>query len=57
MTVVSNPAELPVVQKIDTIEEPVFKVSIITPKEYTGALMDLCQSRRGEIEPVSPLTG
>ena len=50
VTVVSNPADLPVVQKIDIIEEPIFKVSIITPKEYTGALMDLCQSRRGEMK-------
>ncbi len=56
MTVVSNPAELPVVQKIDTIEEPVFKVSIITPKEYTGALMDLCQTRRGEMKRMEYLS-
>ncbi|MEQ8439567.1 MAG: translation elongation factor 4 [Ilumatobacter fluminis] len=55
-TVVSNPAELPVVQKIDTIEEPVFKVSIITPKEYTGALMDLCQTRRGEMKRMEYLS-
>ena len=55
-TVVSNPAELPVVQKIDTIEEPVFKVSIITPKEYTGALMDLCQTRRGDMKRMEYLS-
>ncbi len=54
--VVSNPAELPVVQKIDRIEEPVFKVSIITPKEYTGALMDLCQTRRGEMKRMEYLS-
>ncbi|MDJ0767823.1 MAG: translation elongation factor 4 [Ilumatobacter sp.] len=56
MTVVSNPAELPVVQKIDVIEEPVFKTTIITPKEYTGALMDLCQSRRGEMKRMEYLS-
>jgi len=56
VTVVSNPADLPVVQKIDVIEEPVFKVSIITPKEYTGALMDLCQSRRGEMKRMEYLS-
>ncbi len=56
ITVVSNPADLPVVQKIDVIEEPVFKVSIITPKEYTGALMDLCQSRRGEMKRMEYLS-
>jgi GTP-binding protein LepA len=56
VTVVSNPAELPMVQKIDIIEEPIFKVSIITPKEYTGALMDLCQSRRGEMKRMEYLS-
>ncbi len=56
VTVVSNPADLPVVQKIDIIEEPIFKVSIITPKEYTGALMDLCQSRRGEMKRMEYLS-
>ncbi len=56
VTVVSNPADLPVVQKIDVIEEPIFKVSIITPKEYTGALMDLCQSRRGEMKRMEYLS-
>jgi GTP-binding protein LepA len=56
VTVVSNPAELPPVQKIDFIEEPIFKVSIITPKEYTGALMDLCQQRRGEMKRMEYLS-
>jgi len=56
VVVVSNPAELPVVQKIDTIEEPVFKVSIITPKEYTGTIMDLCQTRRGEMKRMEYLS-
>jgi GTP-binding protein LepA len=54
--VVSNPSELPVVQKIDLIEEPIFKVSIITPKEYTGPLMDLCQSRRGDMKRIEYLS-
>jgi GTP-binding protein LepA len=47
--VVDNPSELPLTNYIDHIEEPFFKVSIITPKEYTGALMELCQDRRGEL--------
>jgi GTP-binding protein LepA len=55
-TVVSNPSELPVIQKIDHIEEPIFKVSVITPKEYTGTLMDLCQSRRGEMKRMEYLS-
>ena len=54
---VDNPADLPIPQKIDFIEEPYFRVSIITPKEYTGTLMDLCQTRRGDmvkLEYLSP---
>jgi GTP-binding protein LepA len=55
--VVENPADLQPTQNINYIEEPFFKVSIITPKDYTGALMDLCQTRRGEmvkLEYLSP---
>ncbi|MFM8825849.1 MAG: translation elongation factor 4, partial [Actinomycetota bacterium] len=54
---VDNPADLPPTQNIDFIEEPFFRVSIVTPKEYTGTLMDLCQSRRGDmvkLEYLSP---
>ncbi|HUF98087.1 MAG TPA: translation elongation factor 4 [Ilumatobacter sp.] len=56
VVVVSNPADLPMVQKIDRIEEPIFKVSIITPKEYTGSLMELCQTRRGEMKKMEYLS-
>jgi GTP-binding protein LepA len=55
-TICSNPAELPPPQKIDFIEEPIFKVSIITPKEYTGSLMELCQTRRGEMKRMEYLS-
>lgn len=54
---VDNPADLPPTQNVQSIEEPFFKVNIITPKEYTGTLMELCQSRRGEmvkLEYLSP---
>ncbi len=57
IALVDNPADLPMPQSIDYIEEPYFRVSIITPKEYTGTLMDLCQSRRGhmtKLEYLSP---
>ena len=46
---VDNPADLPLTNYIASIEEPYFRVSIITPKEYTGSLMELCQERRGEL--------
>ena len=53
---VDNPAELPETQKIDHVEEPYFKVSIVTPKEYTGTLMELCQQRRGELDKLEYLS-
>ena len=56
LVVVDNPADLPEAQKIDFIEEPYFRVNIITPKEYTGPLMDLCQTRRGEMQKMEYLS-
>lgn len=44
---IENPSMLPEVQKIDRLEEPFVKASIMTPKEYVGAIMDLCQKKRG----------
>ena len=54
--VVDNPADLPEAQKIASIEEPFFKLSIITPTQYTGSLMDLCQTRRGEMKKMEYLS-
>ena len=44
---IDNPANLPPAQTRDFIEEPYVKVSIITPNDYVGTLMDLCQTKRG----------
>ncbi len=44
---ITNPANLPETTEIDHMEEPMVKASIITPSEYVGAVMELCQSRRG----------
>ncbi len=46
---VHNPSEMPEPQKLDSIEEPYLLATILTPTDYTGTLMDLCQSRRGEM--------
>ncbi|MDB0005712.1 translation elongation factor 4 [Ilumatobacteraceae bacterium] len=54
--VVDNPSDLPPPQQIAFVEEPIFKVSIITPTAYTGALMELCQSRRGEMQRMEYLS-
>jgi GTP-binding protein LepA len=46
---VDNPTELPDSSRLDHIDEPMLDISILTPSEYLGAVMDLCQSRRGEM--------
>jgi GTP-binding protein LepA len=56
IVIVDNPADLPPAQSIEFIEEPYFRVSIITPKEYTGTLMELCQSRRGDMSKLEYLS-
>jgi GTP-binding protein LepA len=45
---IDNPAVLPDPQKRESIEEPYVKLEIYTPNIYNGALMELCQERRGE---------
>ena len=42
-----NPADLPDPQKIAYMEEPMVKAEILTPKEYVGNIMEICQNRRG----------
>jgi len=44
---IDNPSRLPDPQRIDFIEEPYVKASIMTPKEYVGAIMDISQKKRG----------
>ena len=48
MEMIDNPAALPPAQNIAWIEEPYVKAEIMVPKEYVGAIMDLCQKKRGE---------
>lgn len=45
---IDNPQNLPNPQDIDSMSEPYVKVTIISPKEYVGAMMELGQSRRGQ---------
>lgn len=42
-----NPADMPDVVKIDKIEEPLIKATILVPDEYVGGLLQLCEERRG----------
>lgn len=48
MEKIDNPSALPAPQHIDHIEEPYVKAEIMVPKDYVGAMMDLCQKKRGE---------
>ncbi len=45
---ISNPSNMPDPAKIEHMEEPIVKAEIMLPKEYIGAIMKLCQQRRGE---------
>ena len=47
MLEIDNPSGLPSIQTIDRIEEPFVKATIMSPTEYVGAVMDLCQKKRG----------
>ena len=47
MIVLDNPSMLPEPTKINRIEEPFVKATIMTPTEYVGTVMDLCQKKRG----------
>eukprot|EP00192_Tetraselmis_astigmatica_P008281 CAMPEP_0117651598 /NCGR_PEP_ID=MMETSP0804-20121206/2179_1 /TAXON_ID=1074897 /ORGANISM="Tetraselmis astigmatica, Strain CCMP880" /LENGTH=682 /DNA_ID=CAMNT_0005457589 /DNA_START=176 /DNA_END=2223 /DNA_ORIENTATION=- len=53
---VHNPSDLPDPQKREKIEEPYVKMEIITPEDYVGTVMDLCQNRRGEFLNMQYLT-
>ena len=44
---IDNPTKFPTGDEVETVSEPVVKASIITPTEYVGSIMELCQDRRG----------
>jgi GTP-binding protein LepA len=51
---VHNPAEFP--REVDEVEEPFVRASIIVPKEYVGAVMELCNERRGTFDHMEYLS-
>src|SRR5438094_7033575 len=51
---VHNPAEFP--REVEAVEEPYVKASIIVPKEYVGAVMELCNERRGTFDHMEYLS-
>jgi GTP-binding protein LepA len=51
---VHNPAEMP--REVERVEEPYIRASIIVPKEYVGAIMELCTDRRGAFDHMEYLS-
>ncbi len=56
IVMVDNPAKLPNIQDILRIEEPMIVASLITPEQYVGALIALCQERRGVQREIEYIT-
>lgn len=50
MITLQNPTNMPPVQEIEYMEEPIVSASIMTPTDYVGPIMELCQNRRGIFE-------
>lgn len=44
---IDNPTNMPEPSEIEYMEEPIVRAAILTPKEYVGSIMELCQDRRG----------
>jgi GTP-binding protein LepA len=54
--VVDNPSAMPPANQVESIEEPYVAVTMLAPAEYVGTLMDLAQSRRGEMKKMEYLS-
>ncbi len=55
--VIDNPTNLPSVTEIDYMEEPIVKATIMTPSEYVGSIMELCQNNRGVFVDMNYIEG
>ncbi|MDD4526633.1 MAG: translation elongation factor 4 [Candidatus Margulisbacteria bacterium] len=54
--IIDNPANYPERGIVEIIEEPIAKANIILPNEYVGAIMDLCNRKRGKLDHMEYLT-
>jgi GTP-binding protein LepA len=54
--VVDNPSALPPANEVATIEEPHVRITVLTPTEYVGTVMELCQQRRGDLAKMQYLS-
>ena len=53
---IDNPSELPDMSDVEQIAEPMLRISILTPTDYTGTVMELCQQRRGSMTKMEYLS-
>ncbi len=53
LVTVENPARLPPPQSIERIEEPIYRLTVHVPASYVGAVLGLCQERRGEQKSIT----
>ncbi len=54
---IDNPTNLPPIPEIDFMEEPYVDAEVITPQDYTGAIMELCQEKRGTFRDMKYIEG
>ncbi len=54
---IDNPTNLPPAQEIESMEEPFVDASVITPQEFVGAIMELCQDKRGVFRDMKYIEG
>ena len=54
---IDNPTNLPPVQEIEWMEEPFVDAQVITPQDYVGAIMELCQDKRGTFRDMKYIDG
>ncbi|OFW79878.1 MAG: elongation factor 4, partial [Alicyclobacillus sp. RIFOXYA1_FULL_53_8] len=52
---IDNPSEMPPGDRLDRVEEPYVKASVIVPKDFVGSVMELCQEKRGQFQDMQYL--
>jgi GTP-binding protein LepA len=51
-----NPSEMPTASALEAVDEPVLTATLIVPSEFVGSVMELCQTRRGELQRMDYLS-
>jgi GTP-binding protein LepA len=51
-----NPSEMPTSSSLESVDEPVLTATLIVPSEFVGSVMELCQSRRGDLKRIDYLS-